>query len=87
MQVPDFALELVYEAWSQWCLSALKRSGISSPICPAMSIDGETQSKSFVQRWMVFRLYMYMMCVWRIHLSLCHSFAYFLSKLECASSP
>jgi hypothetical protein len=48
MRVPDFALELVREAWSEWCLGIVERPGISSSTCLAMSMDGEAQNKSFV---------------------------------------
>ena len=40
-RVPDFTLELVREALSKWHLSAIERSGISSPTCPAVSTDGD----------------------------------------------
>lgn len=39
-RVPDFALELVYEAWSKWCLGTVERSRISSSTYPIVSTDG-----------------------------------------------
>ena len=63
VRVPNFALALVHEAWSEWCLGAFERSGINSLIYPIMSIDEEVQNKSFVHGQMVFSLYTYMMCL------------------------
>lgn len=39
--MPDFDLELVCEAWSEWRLGAIERSRISLLISPAMSMDGD----------------------------------------------